>query len=178
MARKKTIADADLLKAARDVFVEQGFAAPTRAIARRAGVSEGVLFQRYHTKAELFFAAMIPPAGKLRPTSLRRLGMQLLDYFRSAVPVLLPLMSHPAFRFEEFAERNPDAALVAMRRDVTAFFLSRRARDPRGAALALMAAMYGIAMFERLGAHGGQMPQVFVEQAISCIARGASHKRS
>jgi len=176
--RKKTIADADLLKVAREVFIEQGFAAPTRAIARRAGVSEGVLFQRYHTKADLFFAAMVPPAGKTRPTSLRRLGLDLLDYFRSAVPVFLPLMSHPAFRFEDFAERNPDSTLVAMRRDVTAYFIGRRARDPRGAALALMSAMFGIAMFERLGAHDGEMPQVFVEQAIDCIARGAARKRS
>jgi AcrR family transcriptional regulator len=176
VARKKTIADADLLKAARDAFIELGFAAPTRAIARRAGVSEGVLFQRYHTKAELFFAAMVPPPGKPRPTNIRRLGLDLLDYFRSALPVLLPLISHPAFRFEEFAERHPEAPLVAMRRDVTQFFISRRARDPAGAALALIAAMFGIAMFERLGAHGGQMPQQFVEQALSCIARGTSRR--
>jgi AcrR family transcriptional regulator len=54
VARKKSIPDKDILTAAREVFVVQGFAASTRAIAKHAGVSEGLLFQRYPTKAELF----------------------------------------------------------------------------------------------------------------------------
>lgn len=69
MARPKTIADADLLEAARAVFVQKGMGASTRAIARRAGVSEGVLFQRYATKQELFFAAMALPTSIWAPCS-------------------------------------------------------------------------------------------------------------
>ena len=41
--------------------MEEGFGASTKAIARRAGVFEGVLYQRFANKDELFFAAMIPP---------------------------------------------------------------------------------------------------------------------
>ncbi|HEY3835379.1 MAG TPA: helix-turn-helix domain-containing protein, partial [Bryobacteraceae bacterium] len=63
MGRNKTVSDEDLLGIARETFVEKGFAASTREIARRAGVSEGVLFQRFATKEDLFFAAMIPPAA-------------------------------------------------------------------------------------------------------------------
>jgi AcrR family transcriptional regulator len=49
MGRKKTISDDELLDVARRAFVDEGFAASTREIARRAGVSEGVIFQRFQT---------------------------------------------------------------------------------------------------------------------------------
>ena len=58
MARPRTISDAQLLSAAREVFVEQGFAATTASIAVRAGVSEGTLFKRFSTKEDLFAAAL------------------------------------------------------------------------------------------------------------------------
>ena len=62
MGRRKRIEDEELLAVARGVFVKQGFAASTREIARRAGISESVIYQRHPTKAHLFFAAMVPPA--------------------------------------------------------------------------------------------------------------------
>ena len=62
MGRRKRIEDDELLAIARDVFVADGFRASTREIARRAEVSEAILFQRFRTKPELFFAAMVPPA--------------------------------------------------------------------------------------------------------------------
>jgi AcrR family transcriptional regulator len=62
MGRTKTISDEEVLERAREVFVEQGFRASTKAIAKHVGVSEGVLFQRFSTKEELFFAAMILPS--------------------------------------------------------------------------------------------------------------------
>ena len=65
MGRRKTISDADLLETARGVFIERGFGASTKEIAQRAGVSEGVLFQRFTTKEDLFFASMIPPAADI-----------------------------------------------------------------------------------------------------------------
>src|SRR6266481_501234 len=106
VGRTKTISDTELLAAARRVFVEEGFAASTKAIARLAGVSEGVIFQRFTTKEDLFFAAMIPPPVDLsrllhHPRSkgrslLEKITLSMLDYFRSTLPVLLPLMSHPS----------------------------------------------------------------------------------
>jgi AcrR family transcriptional regulator len=45
--------DKRLLEAAREVFIEQGAAAPTAEIARRAGVGIAALFRRYPTKEEL-----------------------------------------------------------------------------------------------------------------------------
>ncbi len=46
-----------------------------------------------------------------------------------------------------------------------------RAPAPAAAALVLMASIHGIAMFERLGAHGGRFPPQLVERAIWCICR-------
>ncbi|MCC7234508.1 MAG: TetR/AcrR family transcriptional regulator [Bryobacterales bacterium] len=179
MPRKKTIADDNLLNAARSIFAERGFAAPTRDIARLAKVSEGLLFQRYRTKAELFFAAMVPPgislAEQLRASgdasfeeSFRAAARAMLDYFRSAAPILAQLSTHPDFRFEEFASRHPQSALVALRGELIRFFAQNRTPDPSGAALLLISSLHGIAMFEHLGAYGGRLPAEFVDRAIQC----------
>ena len=183
MARKRTIRDEDLLNAARACFVERGFAAPTKEIAQRAGVSEGLLFQRYGNKAELFFAAMVPPPGATLRDQLAKarqgadelveLGLALLAYFRATVDVLLPLMTHPEFTFEEFAQRHPDSALAAMRREAMAYFTQAEASDPPASALLLMSSVFGVVMFERLGAHNGTMPAPMVRRMLQRIREGS-----
>ncbi len=190
MARPRTIAEEDLLAAARAVFVEKGFGASTKAIASRAGVSEALLFQRYRTKADLFFAAMVPPPMRLdesmqipakgtdRQAALGQLGWAMLEYFRSAVPVLLPLMSHPDFDFESFAQNHPDSAMVAMRRNVVHFFIANHAPDPQAAALLLIASTQSLAMFERLGAHGGRFPDAMVQRMIDSLWRAVRPERA
>lgn len=190
MGRKKTIADSALLAVAREVFVERGFGASTREIAKRAGVSEGVLFQRYSTKADLFFAAMVlPPADVQRlfqkrrrdpdmPAVIEKITLELLDYFRRTIPVLLPLMMHPAFRFEEFGRRHPDSPMLALRRDLMGFLAVQRQEgrigdiDPGGAALLLIATAHSIAFFERLGAHEGRFPPEIVRRTVRCLWQG------
>ncbi|EYB66562.1 TetR family transcriptional regulator [Deinococcus phoenicis] len=54
MARPRTITDEQIVAAAREVFLEQGFSATTAEIARRAGISEGTLFKRFATKEDMF----------------------------------------------------------------------------------------------------------------------------
>lgn len=58
MARTRSISDAQILEAARAMFLKKGYSATTAEIARRAGISEGTIFRRYATKDELFLAAM------------------------------------------------------------------------------------------------------------------------
>src|SRR3990172_4762081 len=98
MGRNKQVSDEDVLKAAQDVFVERGFGASTREIARRAGISEAVLYQRHRTKLDLFFAAMIPPPIELAGVpdarrdqgvfaELEALAVEIMKYFREAMPV-------------------------------------------------------------------------------------------
>ena len=184
MPRKKTISNQDLLAAARAVFVARGFTASTREIARRAGVSEALLFQRFTTKADLFFAAMVPPSGsideRLRQVhadgalypALEELAFALLDYFRQAQPVLEPLLAHPDFKLEEFAQRFPENPMVNLRWQVMEFFRLNRAPDPSGAALLLLGTMRSVASFERLGAHGGEFPAEIVRRTIQVLWSG------
>lgn len=54
MARPKAISDNQLLDAAHAAFLEEGYAVPVSAIARRAGVSSAAVFLRYPTKDALF----------------------------------------------------------------------------------------------------------------------------
>lgn len=194
MARTKTISDAELLAVARQVFSEKGFAAPAKMIARRAGISEGVLFQRFATKRDLFFAAMLLPAADLtrlfeeqRPKGVEHLhaiALATTDYFRSAIPVLVPLMASPGFRFEEFAARHPDSPLDQLRKDLVSFFLEERragrigAGDPGAAALTIVALAQSIAFFEHMGAHDGRFPPEILRRAVDCLWNGLSSSPS
>ncbi|HME06622.1 MAG TPA: TetR/AcrR family transcriptional regulator [Bryobacteraceae bacterium] len=193
MARKKTISDAELLEIARSVFVEAGFGASSKEIARRAGVSEGVLFQRFSTKEELFFAAMTPPVadvsrmlnhpGATGQRLLEKITFAMLEYFRLLMPVLIPVMTHPSFVFEEFARRQPDSALVVLRRQLMEFMIreQRAARigpvDPGAAALVVWSTAQTIAFFERLGAHDGAMGDAIVRAAVECLWKGMKPER-
>jgi AcrR family transcriptional regulator len=191
MGRKKTISDANLLAVARAVFIEQGFGASTKEIARRAGVSEGVLYQRFSTKDELFFAAMIPPPAdvmaifqggqRLKGRQLvEKLTLALLDFSRQALPVMLPLMMHPAFRLEEFAARHPDSPLFVLRREIGPFLMRESqagklgAVDPRGASLLLWTFAQGLAFFEKLGAHDGTFDPEIIQATLDCVWTGLS----
>jgi len=58
MGRTPSIKDEQILEAARQVFMEHGFRASTALLAERAGVSEGTLFNRFHSKEGLFAEAM------------------------------------------------------------------------------------------------------------------------
>lgn len=61
MARTRSITNAHILEAAREVFTTQGIEATTADIARAAGISEGTIFARFKTKDELFVQAMCTP---------------------------------------------------------------------------------------------------------------------
>jgi AcrR family transcriptional regulator len=58
MARTPTITQSQILEAAREVFLEQGFSATTADVANRAGISSASIFKHFPTKEALFFAAM------------------------------------------------------------------------------------------------------------------------
>jgi AcrR family transcriptional regulator len=79
--RPPNIRAEDILDAARDEFRQHGHAATTAQIARRAGVSEGILFYRYKTK-EALLAAVIhretEPPERLREL-VREAGRRSLE---------------------------------------------------------------------------------------------------
>jgi AcrR family transcriptional regulator len=109
MGRPKTIEDHELLEAARKVFRQQGHTATTRDVARAAGISQAVLYQRFKTKDELFLAALTLHAPALTalseidasaydpPTYLALFAARAKDHFRNAIPSILTLAAHPKY---------------------------------------------------------------------------------
>jgi AcrR family transcriptional regulator len=61
VARPREVSDAQIIKAARKVFLEQGTQVPVTAVARELGVSSATLFLRMGSKRKLIIAALWPP---------------------------------------------------------------------------------------------------------------------
>src|SRR5690242_4320791 len=72
--RPVTLPDDALLDIARDVFLERGLDATTSSIAKRARISESVIFYRYKTKEALFSAVV--ERQLVVPPELARLSRQ------------------------------------------------------------------------------------------------------
>lgn len=196
MARRRSIADETLLSAARAEFAVRGADASTRAIAKRAGVSEAVLFQRFKTKAGLFFAAMAPrppdlarvfAAAGREPGAERALAAVaagILDYFRSMFEVTLPLMSHPDFQPSALAVGNghsPERVLHdALVRHLRAARAAGRmqAPDPDAAAMLLIAAVHSLALYERIGLHAPRDGAAAIRRMVAILWRGLGPRRS
>jgi AcrR family transcriptional regulator len=119
MGRHKTVSDDEVLRAARGVFRAKGHTATTREIAEAVGISEAVLYQRFGSKDELFFAAMHPtgpdveevlgppdPPGDGR-TYLREVVTRAGRYFAEVIPLALRLMMHPAFNPASLSRVQP-----------------------------------------------------------------------
>lgn len=189
MPRPRRIDDATLLEAARKVFVEKGPGATTREVAQRAGVSEGVLFQRYKTKADLFFAALAPPAvdpGALLPVGEEAKGdrealedgaLRMLGYFREMVPLLLPLVTHPSYDPERFFHQAAPASLQSWIDALVRFLDAQRdsdARvvDSRGAATLLTSALFGVALIDTAGIHGAPLSDDVIRAMVTALWDG------
>jgi AcrR family transcriptional regulator len=141
MPRPRKYDDSAILEAAAAEFLENGAGASTARIAGRAGVSEGILFQRFKTKEALFEAAMTaePGSNLWRKTLLDRVGMgvpednlreailALLKKLEKVVPKLMVLEGQGARRPPHPGRKAPpleDAATIAT-------YLSREAKCGR-----------------------------------------------
>lgn len=103
MARPTTISDDKILDAARAVFLEQGIAATTAEVAKRAGTSEGSIFKRWPTKADLFRAAMqidfdtldflrtlvAAEDGDDPRQTLQQFALEAVSFFRRLMPLVM-----------------------------------------------------------------------------------------
>src|SRR5262249_31738057 len=108
MARPAHITEEQILSAAREVFLEKGIQATTAEVARRAGVAEGSIFKRFKTKHQLFVAALHvgdpdwfsfldKRAAKGDPKqNLIDLGMEILQFFRTLMPLMMMGWANPA----------------------------------------------------------------------------------
>ncbi len=75
MPRRKEVSDAQIVRVARRVFLEQGTRVPVSVVAKELGVSAATLFVRMGTKNKLISAAFWPPD----PPVLKMLEERLPD---------------------------------------------------------------------------------------------------
>lgn len=172
MGRPKIIQDRDLLEHARAVFLQQGATATTKEIAKRAGVSEATLFQRFPTKNALFLAALVPPVVEVEAIlgsdekgadpreTLAAISHRMLAYFHSLLPTVMHLMAHPSFSFSDITAHFPEMPAQAIAKSLAArLSLMRdrgeiRADHPQATANLLVSAIHSLAVFELMGGHG------------------------
>ncbi len=174
MGRHKTIRDEQLLQHARAVFLASGAFGSTREIARRAGVSEATLFKRYPTKAALFLAAMVPEPVDIdvvihsftQETDARQvlteIGHRILAYFRTLIPVVMHLMTHPSIsmgdvtaHFKSLPDQVLAEALAAHMKEAN----SRgtvKVHNPMATASLFVSAIHSLAVYELMELHGGK----------------------
>jgi len=107
MARPTSIKNEAILEAARKVFLERGYQASTKTVARAAGISEGSLFKHFKTKTDLFMAAMEDDAGissweeKLMESAgkgdmrrnLEMVGREVLEHLHIILPRIMMVRS-------------------------------------------------------------------------------------
>lgn len=167
MGRPRTIDDEELLRVARELFRRGGHAAATRDIASAAGISQGVLFQRFGSKEDLFLRAMTPEApdvdallGPYPPRSakadLRRIAERLVAFFAATLPTLLQVLAHPdlgAARLKKWHAKLPFPpilhGLAARFRRMDADGLVATP-NPEAAAQMLLAAVHSVALLETM----------------------------
>lgn len=135
---------------------------------------------------------MVPPApdihsilvlhSRSEEPSLRleEIALGVLTYFREITPVLLPLVSHPDFSYESFVERYPDSPLNQLVAALQAWLngLERNGtlatRAAGTVAVTVVSSMASLALFEKIGVHGGEVDEHVVREMARLFWRGAT----
>ncbi len=195
MARPTVIRDEDLLAAAREVFLVRGIRATTAEVAKRAGVSEGTLFKRFHCKVDLFRAAMMstleePPfyrtlerlvgVGCVRE-SLQQIGLELTEFFEEIAPLMMMAWSNPGPDGVPAVPRGPDSPPLKVLDAVVAFFRAEmngnrlREMDPNIVSRAFLGALHNFVVFQkvyRLDEHLPVRREEFVRGLVDLMWNG------
>ncbi|MBE9116064.1 TetR/AcrR family transcriptional regulator [Lusitaniella coriacea LEGE 07157] len=179
MPRNKTISNEEILAVARKLFFQEGVNASTRKIAKQAGISEAVIYQRFGTKEDFFFSAMKLPEAQLDEIfrlkigegkvveNLERISLGIVNYFREVMPVFLTLISHPSFSMPTFLERHSIPATQLSEKLIDYLTGESKLGRVRGnnSAIAvdvLLSYLHNIALYETLDA-----PQAKIERSVA-----------
>jgi AcrR family transcriptional regulator len=170
VGRTKTIDDDEILQHARAVFRKDGPAAATRDVARAAGISQAVLYQRFGSKEDMFLRAIAPKPpniesllGPYQPADaladLERIARRIAGYLRALMPTLLHVVAHPELGHARLLELHRGLAFQPL----VAALISRFERlqgdglvagdDPATAARAFLALVHSSVFFEFMS-HG------------------------
>jgi AcrR family transcriptional regulator len=187
MPRNKTITDAEILAVARSLFLTAGAKASTRTLAKMAGISETVIFQRFGTKQDLFFAAMVPPEAQIdrifsiQPgqeevkTNLQSISLQIVGYFCEVMPVFLALIGHPSFDLQAFLEHHTMPGMQIAHK-LTEYLNAEvklgRCQNNEAAAALLLSYLHNLALSENIGLHRSIDTERAVTEAIESLWKG------
>jgi AcrR family transcriptional regulator len=197
MGRSRIITDKQILEAAREVFLAEGFGASTVEIARRAGVSEGSIFKRFSTKEKLFFAAMreanapqwvkslstLTGQGDLKQ-NLVALSHQVIECLREFVPRIIMARSKGAIPPELVGLDGPPLARDL--KALTDFFneemkLGRiQPGNPEIPARILLGALTSHVLMEEINFSSTQAPESpgYLEELIDSLLRSIAYQQS
>jgi AcrR family transcriptional regulator len=189
MPRNKTITDEEILTMARSLFLKEGAKASTRTLAKMVGISESVIFQRFSTKEDLFFTAMVPPPAQLEAifnihpgeqeivANLTSVSLQIVVYFREVMPIFLSLVSHPSFDMQIFLQRHTMPRIQIANRLVE--YLNAEAelgRIQRGnveaTAAMLLSHLHNLALSENIGDRQLIDTERAIASAIAALWKG------
>lgn len=164
MARTVTIKNEDLLSATRAVILEKGTRATAADIAAHAGVSEGTLFKRFHTKEGLFRAALelsedVPQIISELPAlvgkgDLRQTLVEICNGLIENLSIIMPLIMLAYQTGEESTDPGPMRSLLPLTKFFAAEARLGRMKniEPEIAAATLIGALVNhviTAMFQR-----------------------------
>lgn len=191
MARIPKITNQQILDAAREIFLQQGFGASTLEIAHAAGISEASIFKRFPTKEELFLASMGIPEksawvekldalvgkGNLKQ-NLIEICLQILEFNRQVVPRLMMLRS----RGKAFPDtiNTPDSRTSQDLRTFTNFLKREmeqgrlRSNDCQTIAMILLGSLMNYVFLEQMHPQGNIAANelVFVQHLVEIVWQG------
>jgi len=109
---------------------------------------------------------------------LEEIALGMTEYLREVVPVLLTLLAHPEFDRETFAQQHPDSPFRQMHLGLVKYLDTHRegagivSENVVPSALALIAALHSLVLFERLGAHGGRFEEATIRAMVRSLWTG------
>ena len=181
---------ASILRAAVEIVSEQGYShATTKAIAQRAGVSEGTLYRHYESKQQLFLAAALSnsePTTKvisglagLAGSATVRENLQtaltaLARLREEMLPMEVAILADPELRLCMLREKPAAGLPFDPAEELAQYLLAeqklgrvRTGLDPVEAAETMLATLFGLGV---LGLHSLKMPDP--NCAIDMLIRG------
>jgi AcrR family transcriptional regulator len=191
MSRPQRISNQQILEAARAVFLAHGFGkGSTAEVARRAGVSEGSIFNRFASKEALFHAALdeaLPPAltvhrlvgqGDVR-ANLRRIAIESVHFLSRLLPKLML----------RWSERDPSSSRGLCRRPLeilralTAFFAAEQSRgrvdcDPAITARIYMGAVWNYCFLQMVAGDRSLSADAFAKRLVAALWSGIAPRRA
>lgn len=191
MARTPKITNQQILEAAREIFLQQGFGASTIEIAQRAGISEASIFKRFSTKEELFFASMGIPEKPLWMQELESLSgkgdvkenliqvcLDILEFYREIMPRLMMLQTRGkalpsmAIKLESKSIRDVKVLTAFLEQEIEQERL--RSGDPKTMALILLGSLMNYVFREQINPERAitTAAPIFVQGLVEILWQG------